>query len=161
MSIWGKLGAAAALPAGDWLILIEAWALLPVVDVMLRRRPFPLVQAWAGRRSRRPGVMKKGGQGEGIRRAERMRYLVDAAANNHLYRLTCLRRALVLQRLLGQRGIGSELRFGVQKSETGLEAHAWVEVEGQAVGEKPGRLAQFTPLAASEAVSRKLVERLQ
>jgi len=49
--------------------------------------------------------------------------------------MTCLRRSLVLQRMLGRRSIPAELRLGVRKEEGQLKAHAWLEYQGQPVGE--------------------------
>ncbi len=44
---------------------------------------------------------------------------------------TCLVRSLALWWLLARRGIDSEIRFGVQKVDTELEAHAWLEWQGR------------------------------
>ena len=49
--------------------------------------------------------------------------------------MTCLPRALALQRMLARRGIVAALRIGVRKEAATLAAHAWVEVDGRAVGE--------------------------
>jgi hypothetical protein len=59
----------------------------------------------------------------------------------------CLTRALAAQVLLSRQGYSSQLRIGVAKDEVGqLEAHAWIEREGQAI---IGRLQdgeRFIPL---------------
>lgn len=47
---------------------------------------------------------------------------------------TCLTQAMTARTLLGLRGQSSELKIGVTKNATGkLEAHAWIEVDGQIV----------------------------
>ncbi|MDY6781432.1 MAG: lasso peptide biosynthesis B2 protein [Cyanobacteriota bacterium] len=60
----------------------------------------------------------------------------------------CLARALAASALLSRQGYPSQLRIGVAKDEVGqLEAHAWVELEGQAI---VGRLRdgdRFVPLS--------------
>jgi len=49
---------------------------------------------------------------------------VGVAGRHHVCRVQCLQRSPVLQRLLSQRGIGSDLRIGVQKMEGRVHAHA-------------------------------------
>ncbi|MCW6036216.1 lasso peptide biosynthesis B2 protein [Spirulina subsalsa FACHB-351] len=44
---------------------------------------------------------------------------------------SCLPQALVLQTLLRCQGVDSVLRIGVRREGQQLEAHAWVEVQGQ------------------------------
>jgi hypothetical protein len=49
--------------------------------------------------------------------------------------MTCLRRSLVLQKMLSKRGIATELKIGVRKEAGQLSAHAWVEYQGKSLGE--------------------------
>jgi len=124
----------------DWKLLFQAWLLLLEVDLALRLRPFPRVRAWAT-----AGAPGPAGDVAEMQRVERM---VSCAARHHLYPMRCLRRALVLQRLLWRRGIATELRLGVAREGKELIAHAWLERDGLPVGE-PGNVAEhFTPLAA-------------
>lgn len=59
----------------------------------------------------------------------------------------CLARALVTQVLLNWNGHAAQLRLGVAKGEEGqLEAHAWVESQGQIVIGGLSNLSSFTPL---------------
>lgn len=63
----------------------------------------------------------------------------------------CLARALTAQVLMSRRGYSPQLRIGVAKGEEGqLEAHAWVESQGQVVIGYLGDMARFTPLPAFE-----------
>lgn len=66
----------------------------------------------------------------------------------------CLERSLVLNHLLRRRGHDARLRIGVRKRQPGslptdagidsaIEAHAWVEVDGRVVGDRPGVGAEF------------------
>jgi len=57
---------------------------------------------------------------------------------------TCLRRSVVLYGLLERRGVASRVCFGVTKSGSALDAHAWVECDG--VTRDSGSL-HFTALA--------------
>lgn len=139
-----KIRTAASLSFEDWYDLSRAWILLLWVDLGLRRRPFQQVQARAAQTavSRPPA--------DRATPLKRLPRLVDAAARNHLYPMTCLRRSLVLQRLLAGRGLPSSLRFGVLKTEGDLVAHAWVEVDGRPIGE-PEQLTQQYALLVSQA----------
>jgi Transglutaminase-like superfamily len=59
----------------------------------------------------------------------------------------CLARALACQVLMTRRGYSPELRIGVAKSDEGkLEAHAWVESQGQVVIGYLKDLPRFTQL---------------
>lgn len=59
----------------------------------------------------------------------------------------CLARALVTQILLHWLGYPADLHIGVAKGEAGqLEAHAWVESQGQIVMGYLNNLSRFTPL---------------
>jgi hypothetical protein len=61
----------------------------------------------------------------------------------------CLARALVTQILLHRYGYPADLHIGVTKGEGGqLEAHAWVESQGQIVMGYLSNLSRFTPLPA-------------
>ncbi len=71
---------------------------------------------------------------------------VARAAAHHLRPMTCLPRALALQRMLAQRGIPSVLRIGVRKEAATFTAHAWVEVEGRALGEPEAIEERFRAL---------------
>ena len=63
--------------------------------------------------------------------ARRLARLVGIAALHGPYRATCLRQALALWWLLGRRGICAEVRIGVRKDGSELQAHAWVEYKGE------------------------------
>ena len=51
---------------------------------------------------------------------------------------------MALYVLLRRRGIGAELRLGVQPYP--FNAHAWVELNGVALNEEPEIISQFVPL---------------
>ena len=62
-------------------------------------------------------------------------WIVSTAGRYHLIKMSCLRRALVLQWLLRQEGIQTQLRFGVRTQGKDLLAHAWLERNGILVSE--------------------------
>ncbi len=63
----------------------------------------------------------------------------------------CLARALTTQVIMTRHGFSPQLRIGVAKGETGkLEAHAWIESQGQIVIGYLRDLSRFTPLPSLE-----------
>lgn len=80
-----------------------------------------------------------------VARAREIALAVERAAENGLYRATCLRRATAIQRLLNREQIlGSHLRLGVRNGRRGFEAHAWVELGDVLLGDLPQHVAGFT-----------------
>ena len=146
-----------ALPPGgrtldrdEWRLLARAGVDLLVVDVALRlgglRRASRWAASWGGRlvdrrRSSSPG-----------RRAARYAHWIGIAARYHTVRPRCLHRSIVLHRWLSREGLPSALRIGVRKESGHLQAHAWVELDGQAVGEPAQPLADFVPLSGLDDV---------
>ncbi len=62
---------------------------------------------------------------------------VDIASRNHVLTVTCLPRSMALLRLARAEGFPAEVRIGVDRpEESSIRAHAWVEVEGQVVGDR-------------------------
>jgi hypothetical protein len=78
--------------------------------------------------------------------AEHLARLVYLASRLHLLPMTCLTRSLTLHRVLRKHGIPSQVKIGTQKTETGINIHAWVEVDGQAISEPGNVNKHFTVL---------------
>jgi len=53
--------------------------------------------------------------------------LVETIAGRHLTKITCLPRALTITRLLGRRGIRTDLKMGLRREADIVKGHAWVE----------------------------------
>jgi hypothetical protein len=78
-------------------------------------------------------------------------WAVDIASHYMPGGVKCLARALTTQVLMSRYGYSPELRIGVAKGERGqLEAHAWVENQGQVVIGYLGNLSRFTPMPSFE-----------
>jgi hypothetical protein len=111
---------------------------LLIADLALRwlpyRRAESLLTKGLNRKARRPSA------GEIAALAAQ----VDAVARYHLYPMQCLRRALVLRRVLHARGVATDLRFGVCKEEDRLVAHAWLEHEGRSLDPNPATKGYVT-----------------
>jgi hypothetical protein len=130
----------------DWLLLFQAWLLLLMVDVALRVLPFHIVQSWL----KTPKRTKERPTDNAETTIRRTSDFVDRAARHHLYPMTCLRRSLVLRWLLSRQGIFAELHFGVRREQDKLQAHAWLEYQGQPIGEREALTNQYMPLKANE-----------
>ena len=119
-------------------LLARAAVWLMLARLGLAVLPFPRVRALCARASTRRSL--KG------RSASEIRWAVLAAARR-LPGVNCLPRALVLQALLQQAGIASDLRIGVATDpQKGLTAHAWVDCDGKPFLADED-LSPYTPLA--------------
>ncbi|MGQ0641626.1 MAG: lasso peptide biosynthesis B2 protein [Gemmatimonadaceae bacterium] len=145
-----------SLGAHEWRDLMRAqWALI-VAQLFVRRRPAgslttraelfaPARPASEPRQS--PTKIAAGrarGLGDSVRRA----------AKYGVFRPQCLVRSIALQRLLIADGIaGAVIRVGVRQSEAGMEAHAWVELAGEVIGDSLSHVREYAPLDDLSVVS--------
>lgn len=89
--------------------------------------------------------------------AQRMELALARAGRRGLFRPTCLVHSLALVDLLGRNGAtGAVIRLGVRpgtRSDVGrgLEAHAWVELDGLMLDGGTAQARRFTPLGAVQA----------
>lgn len=120
-----------------WL-LIQAALLLPAVRVALTFVTVAQVQNIAGRALRTPQPSKISPQATAR--------IVRIAAQRGLYHFKCLDQSLVLRWLLRRQGIDARIVFGARKEDEQMEIHAWVEVDGVAIGEDDGVNLRFSPL---------------
>lgn len=136
MSKWLKAKAllARGLSASDWLSLLEAWWTLLFFSLALR---------WVSY-DRLNDETEIGSHD--LILAERLHRLVLWASRLHLLPMTCLVRACALRRMAGRRGIEARVCIGAARAQDGIHAHAWVEVDGQAVGEADGVEERFNAL---------------
>ena len=87
------------------------------------------------------------------RRARTVARAVRRAAIYGPCRGTCLAEALVVWSLLRRHGIDGDLQIGVRRCERGVEAHAWVAVQGQTVTEGENLIAGFVSFGRSIGTS--------
>lgn len=77
----------------------------------------------------------------------RVQWAVNACCKFMPGSVKCLARALTMKTLLDQQGCPSKLMIGVDKNNADqLEAHAWIEYEGQVVMGQLNDLSRFKPL---------------
>lgn len=122
--------------------MVQAWTLLLLMEIGLRLLPFSRLHAFAS------NVKKRSAPPAPDLTVSRLAWLVEVAARFTPVNATCLKKALVLCRLLGRRGIASTLQIGVARCEGNLAAHAWLESGGQVVfGER--EMNAFSPLVSA------------
>jgi Transglutaminase-like superfamily len=125
------------LTPADRAALVRAGLLAVACEVALRCAPFPRV-------GRRFGV-QLAGEGPSTRRPTpsapefaRARWATDAIFRRWPVAGTCLRRSLVLGRLL--REYDPVVRIGVARRGAEIGAHAWLEIAGLTIDEGPDDL---------------------
>lgn len=122
-------------------VFLRAWWLLLVVDVGLRLTSLAKLHAWLGR-----GLRVTPAPAEPGKLAWDTWRLVEMASRHHLYAMNCLRRSLALQRLLAEGGLAVGVFIGARKAQGQTQAHAWIEVAGEAIGEGGGVVESFVPV---------------
>ncbi len=116
------------LPPAERRILGQAWVLFLLADLALRILPFKTLLALL-QKLRKP----EGSAVVGSSSVPRLIWLVDVAGRFVPVKATCLEHALVLSWILGRRGIATTLRIGVCRQDRGIQAHAWLEREGEVI----------------------------
>lgn len=72
---------------------------------------------------------------------------MERVADRGICRPLCLVRSIALRNLLASQNIeGSIVRVGVRRDEQGLLAHAWVELDGKIVGDRPSHVRKFSTI---------------
>lgn len=137
-----------ALRRAEWRALVAAWANLWLIDLELRFMSFRRVLEGADRLSGAIAAVPPD-----VPRARSYARWVDVAARHHVVRARCLHRSLALHRRLRAEGMASVLRVGVRKNNEDLVAHAWVELAGQVVNDRPEAVASFVALSGTASAS--------
>ena len=129
---------AVRLDRRDWVDVLEAQLHLGRAWWLVRRRrPGRLVTA---RSSASAHEVDRSTSAEVTRLAR----AIHRASSYGLFRPLCLVRALALQQLLKAHRIsGGVIRVGVKLRDEELLAHAWVEWDGEVVGDDPRHTREF------------------
>ena len=109
----------------DFIVIAEALALALRVELGLRWMPPKTLIAHLGRTRLddgwRPAAID----------ASRAARLVDRLSGFYPAKATCLKKSLILFRILRKRGLPAKLRIGVRKVDGQFNAHAWIECQGR------------------------------
>lgn len=127
------------LPSAQRSVLFQALALLPLVSTGLRLIGLGRVRKLL---SRLPRMHRQALDGDAIAR------MVSIAATRGPLRAGCLASSAMLEALLRRHGIACELRVGVRTVDGRLEAHAWIEYDGN-VADPSRAHAAFAPFERS------------
>ena len=132
-----------SLGAREWRDLWRAqWALISAKRVVAKRAPGQLTS----RTSTLTDTTRTSGS-EARSHAHAIGDAVRRAAKYGIFRPACLVQAIAIQRLLTADGIqGAIIRVGVKQANQGMEAHAWVELEGDVIGDSLAHVREFAPL---------------
>src|SRR5258708_29416090 len=140
-----RVRALAGLSPKEWVILAEASVLLPATALGVRTIGFRRWTAYLIKHSPDPSIPLKDRPSNIVRRQFSICRIVRAASIRGPFRANCLQHSVVLWWLLCHNGIESHLRIGARKQEDVFEAHAWVELEGEALNDSPDVRKRFAP----------------
>ncbi|MEB3210528.1 MAG: lasso peptide biosynthesis B2 protein [Leptolyngbyaceae bacterium] len=137
------------LKRGDRHLLIRTLVLLSLIRLGLRLLPFrTLIQRLSAMHQPTSSFSPTH-----LRYVGRCVWAVNVSSRLMPGDIKCLARALTTHLLLNQYGVDTELKLGVAKSMGGaLEAHAWVEYQGQVIMGNLCDLSRFIPLPSLEGV---------
>jgi hypothetical protein len=132
--MWARLRRFNALPRPAKALVLRVVVLLPLLTISLRMRGFGATQRFL-RKFLAPSEHRPPVTGAADSRVALTSRMVLAAARNSFVPSTCLERSIAIWWLLARQGIATQLRIGVRKDQGKLAAHAWVEYQGNAIGE--------------------------
>lgn len=151
-----KLAKLRRLTGREQRIFFLALVALPTIALGLRL--FGLRRVQTALEREKPLTEVEADRGSASFRAGEVARLVAAAARHGLYQARCLPVSLTLGWLLQRQGIRTDLRLGVRKAATRLEAHAWIEHQGIPLIDAPevhDRFAAFEPVIAPRKITSR------
>ena len=132
--MWEPLQRYNALDAESRRTFWRAAVLLPLVQVSLRLRGYNRTHTSLQRRLN-PANLEASPSADVPEQAHKTCRMVRAALHYSPASFTCLEESLTLWYLLRKQGVSSRLRIGVCKMDGKFEAHAWVELGGEALNQ--------------------------
>ena len=85
-------------------------------------------------------------------RVKRAAHWVNGAARIPVPWARCLQRCVALCMWMERRGLSPTLRLGVRKQGTGIDAHSWVEINGQVINDHAAVREIFTQFTTGHQV---------
>lgn len=126
-----------ALSGREQKVLLASLVLLPLFKLGLRLAGLKRFQSWLDRSPVARRVPLSHGE------ASALGVAVNRAANHVFGLANCLTRSLLLRWLLRRFGTASDLRIGVRMEGRELLAHAWVEIDGIPLNDRPEVVARY------------------
>ena len=121
-------------------LLVKTIFLLLIVRLGLWILPFYVIQNFLAKLKRTINDLNR------IALADQIIWSVEAASNYLPLTKSCLVKSIVGQILLAQYGCKSNLCIGVRRNEKILDAHAWLEIEGEVVIGKTNLITDYVKL---------------
>jgi Transglutaminase-like superfamily len=138
LSRWVRRASRAArLRPADWAVVAESFWTVLIVGAGLKTAAFPRLLSWATR-------VESSAVPPSATDVSRLVWLASLATRVTWFK--CLARSLALARLLGRRGIATDVQIGVRADATDLKAHAWVEWRGRILNDSVRHVSEFVPL---------------
>jgi len=114
-------------------MLTEAWLTLSWIDFTVSFLPYSRWKSWL---LIQPDVKTDQAAATSLS-FKQLVWSVNAAASHHPRKPTCLRRSLTLKHMLQRRHIPTDLRIGIRKNSSQIDAHAWIEHAGIVINDSP------------------------
>lgn len=128
----------------DYILLFQAFSLLTAIRLGLFLLPFRILLGLL-RTISYPATHTSA---KGMHAVKTIVWAVEVSSRYTPGGAKCLARALTAKVLLNWHGYAPDLKIGVAKSNGGtLEAHAWIEHQGQVVIGRLKDLSKFIPLS--------------
>ena len=144
-----------SLPLVERLMVVRMLGLATIVEVGLRTMQLPpLAKAlgvrlnWSKQQAAPPGIPTSLGMTD----RRKVTNILRVMRHWPFAEGTCLRQSLMLGRVLRRRH--PELRIGVQDRGGGIVAHAWIELDGVALGGTDGYLPLWQALDNNDRTDR-------
>lgn len=130
-----KLRSARRFSVKEWRFLIIATLWLTVLRVSMPLFGFRRCVAAYGAKSKCAATLSL--TPKQANTVQTISKCVQIASRNSIFKPNCLRSSLVLWRLLSHHGIPASLRIGVRDEKEGITAHAWIELNGAVLNDRP------------------------
>lgn len=127
---WRQLG------LQDKLTVAAFACALPLISLGLRALGYKRTRAMLGRLPSRPTVAQLLGV-DWVARGHHWAHLARLGARWTPANTSCLRQAMLVHALLRHHGLQPLIQFGVDGGNGSMDMHAWVELDGQPLGQ-PG-----------------------
>lgn len=133
-----------------WFLAIRAWRHGFLARRLVVAQGLTDAFAWA---AKAPDVST-----HGTLNLPRIAKTVNRVVRYGMPRGTCLIRSLVLLRILSEAGCAASLRIGIRLvNSQALAAHAWVEIDGIPVNDRPDIATDFHVVPLDEALNSRIV----
>jgi len=126
--------------------LFQALVLLPMVVLELRLFGFRMCVLHLARWNAVGSECSLTQPADALNQAQQTARAVSFAARHGICRASCLHQSLVLWWLLRRQGLKAAFRIGVRIESGNIEAHAWLEYQGQPLHQQADVLDEFTVL---------------